>query len=80
MSRYIATRAIRGANALVTEAEIMLRQGPGRKRAGYAGRLPEHRLLPALDLRHDRACRSKRWANSQTVMQHARDLLHPLPG
>ena len=24
MSRYIATRAIRGANALVTEAEVML--------------------------------------------------------
>ena len=24
MSRYIATRAIKGANALVTEAEIML--------------------------------------------------------
>ena len=24
MSRYIATRAIRGANALVTEAEFML--------------------------------------------------------
>jgi len=24
MSRYIATRAIRGANALVTEAELML--------------------------------------------------------
>ena len=26
MSRYIATRAIRGANALVTEAELMLNQ------------------------------------------------------
>jgi len=26
MSRYIATRAIRGANALVTEAEFMLRK------------------------------------------------------
>ena len=24
MSKYIATRAIRGANALVTEAEVML--------------------------------------------------------
>jgi hypothetical protein len=26
MSRYIATRAIRGANALVTEAEVMLQK------------------------------------------------------
>ncbi len=26
MSRYIATRAIRGANALVIEAEMMLHQ------------------------------------------------------
>ena len=26
MSRYIATRAIRGANALVTEAELMLQK------------------------------------------------------
>ncbi len=26
MSKYIATRAIRGANALVTEAELMLNQ------------------------------------------------------
>jgi hypothetical protein len=26
MSRYIASRAIRGANALVTEAELMLQK------------------------------------------------------
>ncbi len=32
MSRYIATRAIRGANALVTEAELML-QKPWLKKA-----------------------------------------------
>ena len=34
MSRYIATRAMRGANALVTEAEMMLdkhlRRGAGK--------------------------------------------------
>ena len=31
MSRYIATRAIRGANALVTEAETMLHRALGEK-------------------------------------------------
>jgi len=31
MSRYIATRAIRGANALVTEAELMLHKALAEK-------------------------------------------------
>ena len=31
MSRYIATRAIRGANALVTEAETMLQKALAEK-------------------------------------------------
>ena len=31
MSRYIATRAIRGANALVLEAEVMLQQALAEK-------------------------------------------------
>ena len=31
MSRYIATRAIRGANALVTEAELMLNKALAEK-------------------------------------------------
>ena len=33
MSRYIATRAIRGASALVTEAELMLQQAINEKGA-----------------------------------------------
>jgi len=33
MSRYIATRAIRGANALVTEADVMLKQALAEKGA-----------------------------------------------
>jgi hypothetical protein len=33
MSRYIATRAIRGANALVTEAEVMLNKALAEKGA-----------------------------------------------
>ena len=31
MSRYIATRAIRGANALVIEAEVMLKRALSEK-------------------------------------------------
>ena len=33
MSRYIATRAMRGANALVTEAELMLNKAIQEKGA-----------------------------------------------
>ena len=33
MSRYIASRAIRGANALVTEAELMLQKALAEKGA-----------------------------------------------
>ena len=32
MSKYIATRAIRGANALVAEAEAMLKQAPSPRK------------------------------------------------
>ncbi len=39
MSRYIATRAIRGANALVTEAELMLDKALEEK-----GRTPPSRF------------------------------------
>ncbi len=51
MSRYIATRAIRGAQGIVGEAEVAVSQalaelGPRRPR-----RLHQHRLLPAGDLR-----------------------------
>ena len=49
MSRYIATRAIRGANALVTEAELMLESSIDGKRTGNSGRFPKHCLLPPGD-------------------------------
>ena len=47
MSRYIATRAIRGANALVTEAELMLHKGTGsepaaRSKVEKGGPMPAH--------------------------------------
>jgi hypothetical protein len=40
MSKYIATRAIRGANALVTEAEIMLNKALKEKGAETAVSFP----------------------------------------
>ena len=51
MSRYIATRAIRGANMIVAEAEAIVDRGHRRARPRHAGRLHQHRLLPAGDLR-----------------------------
>jgi len=45
MSRYIATRAIRGANALVMEAEVMLQKALREKGP----------VLSAGDLWHDGA-------------------------
>jgi hypothetical protein len=47
MSRYIATRAIRGANALVTEAEVMLDKALAEKGGRHAGCVSQHGLLPA---------------------------------
>jgi acetyl-CoA synthase len=78
MSRYIATRAIRGANALVTEAEIMLGKalldkGPDTRVAfpNTAYYLPTifgmtGQQIETLD-------------QLQPVMKHARELLHPVP-
>ena len=41
MSKYIATRAIRGANSLVTEAEIMLSKAMAEKGIDMAFRVPQ---------------------------------------
>ena len=54
MSRYIATRAIRGANLITQEAEALLNKALQEKRAGDAGGFSEYRLLPAHDPGHDR--------------------------
>ncbi|MCA9969292.1 MAG: hypothetical protein KC425_03705, partial [Anaerolineales bacterium] len=78
MSRYIATRAIRGANALVAEAEEMLAQAAARKGpqtavafANTAYYLPliygmtGHKVETLADL--------------APALEHARQLLHPMP-
>ena len=78
MSRYIATRALRGANALVTEAEADAGESPGRARSGYSGCIPEYGILHAADLWDDRRC----CGNARTIgtaLDLARSLLHPVP-
>lgn len=78
MSKYIATRAIRGANALVTEAEVMLRnalkeKGPDTPLAfpNTAYHLPLIYGMTGLEV--------QTIGQLGEVLEHARELLHPLP-
>ena len=78
MSRYIATRAIRGANALVTEAEYMLKQaikenGPDKPVSfpNTAYYLPLINGMTGMQI--------ETLGQLEPVIQHARELLHPLP-
>jgi len=78
MSKYIATRAIRGANALVAEAEAMLRDAIAAKGEDAPVEFPNtayylpviygmlgHKVITLGDLR--------------PAIEHAKTLLHPLP-
>ncbi len=78
MSRYIATRAIRGANALVTEAELMLQKaleekGPDTKVAfpNTAYYLPVILGMTGVEV--------TTLGQLPDILKHARKLLHPLP-
>ena len=78
MSRYIATRAIRGANALVSEAETMLdraleEKGPETPVAfpSTAYHLPVILGMTGIEV--------ATLGQLTDVVTHARDLLHPLP-
>ena len=78
MSRYIAKRAIRGANALVTEAELMLQKalkekGPDTPIAfpNTAYHLPFIYAMTAQEV--------KSLGQLEKALEHARSLLHPLP-
>ncbi len=78
MSRYIATRAIRGANALVAEAEAMLKQAIEEKGADTPVVFPNTAyFLPVTlgMLAHE----VKTLGDLQFPLEHARRLLHPLP-
>ena len=78
MSRYIASRAIRGANAIVTEAELMLQKALAEKGAetpvGFpntAYYLPLINGMTGLEI--------ETLGQLEPAMQHAKHLLHPMP-
>ena len=78
MSRYIATRAIRGANALVTEAEIMLHRALQEKGPETPVSFPNTAYyLPLIN--GMTGIQVERLSQLTPVIQHARELLHPIP-
>jgi acetyl-CoA synthase len=78
MSRYIASRAIRGANALVTEAELMLQKAINEKGADTPVAFPNTAYYLPLILGMT-GTEVEKLSQLEPVMQHARQLLHPIP-
>jgi acetyl-CoA synthase len=78
MSRYIATRAIRGANALVSEAEFMLKKALGEKGPDTPVSFPNTAYYLPLTLGMT-GMAVENLGQLQQVLQQARDLLHPVP-
>ena len=78
MSRYIATRAIRGANALVTEAEMMLNRALTEKGAETPVSFPNTAYyLPLIYGMTGQEVETL--GQLRPVLDHARTLLHPIP-
>ncbi|NOX61750.1 MAG: CO dehydrogenase/CO-methylating acetyl-CoA synthase complex subunit beta, partial [Chloroflexi bacterium] len=78
MSRYIATRAIRGANALVFEAEVMLNKALKEKGPDTPVAFPNTAYyLPVIYGMTGVAV--EKLADLKPVLEHARRLLHPIP-
>jgi acetyl-CoA synthase len=78
MSRYIATRAIRGANALVTEAEFMLDKAISEKGGDTAVAFPNTAyFLPLIYGMTGK--KVERLGDLKPVLKQARQLLHPMP-
>jgi len=78
MSRYIATRAIRGANALVNEAEVMLHKALREKGAETPVAFPNTAYhLPLIFGMTGMAV--QKLGDLPPVLKHARELLHPVP-
>ena len=78
MSRYIASRAIRGANALVSEAELMLEKALAEKGLDTPVSFPNTAyFLPlALGMTGQSV---ETLGQLRPILQHARELLHPVP-
>ncbi len=78
MSRYIATRAIRGANALVTEAELMLNKALKEKGPDTPVSFPNTAYyIPVIG--GMTGVQVEKLSQLQQVINHARGLLHPTP-
>ena len=78
MSRYIATRAIRGANALVTEAELMLSKALKEKGPDTPVSFPNTAYyIPVIG--GMTGITVETLGQLEQVITHARGLLHPTP-
>ncbi len=78
MSRYIATRAIRGANALVTEAELMLNKALKEKGPDTPVSFPNTAYyIPVIGGMTGMTV--EKLGQLEPVIKHARGLLHPSP-
>ena len=78
MSRYIASRAIRGANALVSEAELMLQKALAEKGPETPVSFPNTAYyLPLIfGMTNNQV---ENLGQLTPILDHARKLLHPLP-
>jgi acetyl-CoA synthase len=78
MSKYIATRAMRGANALVTEAELMLNRALNEKGADTPVSFPNTAYyLPTILGMTGKSV--EKLGDLKPIVQYARDMLHPIP-
>ncbi len=78
MSRYIATRAIRGANALVHEANMMLDKAIAEKGPHTAVGFPNTAYYLPL-IYGMTGNKVETLEQLRPALKHARELLHPLP-
>jgi acetyl-CoA synthase len=78
MSRYIATRAIRGANEIVHEAEVMLTRAIEEKGADTPVAFPNTAyFLPFIFGMTGKEISTI--GEMQPILEHAKGLLHPVP-
>ena len=78
MSKYIATRALRGANAIVAEAEAMLQKALEEKGPDHPVTFPNTAYyLPLIFAMTNKAVETI--GQLSDVLHHARELLHPAP-
>jgi acetyl-CoA synthase len=78
MSRYIATRAMRGANALVTEAELMLNKALAEKGPDTKVAFPNTAYFMPTILGMT-GVQVETLSQLKPILEHARGLLHPIP-